>query len=61
MSFIIEPIKEYLLIGDSGGNSFTNPESVSSSMEFFETFCDRSLQSDYSPWESIDVQGSERT
>ena len=59
LSFVIEPIQEYLLSGHSEGNFFTDPGSISSCMELLETFSDRALQSDCSPWESVDAHGYE--
>ena len=55
----IEHLQGYLLI-DSEGNFLTNPESVTSSLDLLETFCDRALQSGSSPWESTDVLGFEK-
>ena len=41
-------------------NSFTDPESVFSCLELLEAPIDRALQSDYSPWESTDVDRYEK-
>ena len=60
LSNVIEPIQGYVLSGDSEGNFFTDPESISSCMELLETFCDGALQSDYNPWESVNVHGYEK-
>ena len=60
LSSVIEPIQEYLLGCDSEGNFFTDPGCISSCLEFLETFCDRALQSDYNPWESVDAHGYEK-
>ena len=60
LSSLIEPIQGYLLNGDSEGNFFTNPGSISSCMELLETFSDRALQSDYKPWVSVDAYGYEK-
>ena len=57
---VIEPIQGYLLSGDSEGRFFTDPESLSSRMEFHETFSDRALQRDCNPWESVNVHGYEK-
>ena len=54
---VIEPIEEYLLSCDSERKFFSDPGSISSCFELLETFCDRALQSDYSPWESFNVHG----
>ena len=59
-SCVIEPIQGYLLSCDSEGNFFTDPDYISSCFGLLETFCDRALQSDYSPWESIDAQAYEK-
>ena len=45
---------------DSEGNFSTDPGCVSTCLELFETFCDRALQSDYNPWESVDAHGYEK-
>ena len=60
LSSPIGPIQGYLLSGDSEGNFFTDPWSVSCCMEFLETFSDKALQSDYNPWESVDAHGYEK-
>ena len=60
LSSAIEPIQGYLLSGDCEGTFFTDPESNSSCMELLETFCDRALQSDYNPWESVVVPGYDK-
>ena len=60
LSSVIEPLQGYLLSCDSEGNFFTDPESNSSSLELLETFCDRALQFDYSPWESVKNHGYEK-
>ena len=60
LSSVIEPIRGYLLSGDSEGNFFTNPRSISSCMELFETFSDNALQCDYNTWESVIVHGYEK-
>ena len=57
LSSVIEPIQGYLLSGDSEGNFFTDPGSVSSCMQLLETFNDSALQCGYNPWESVDVHG----
>ena len=41
-------------------NFLTVPGCISSCMELHETFSDRSLQCDYSPWESVNVLGYEK-
>ena len=58
---VIEQTQGYLLGCDSEGNFFTDPECISSCLELLETFCDRALQSDYNPWESVDAHGYEST
>ena len=45
---------------DSEGTFVTDPGSISSCMEFLETFSDRALQCDYSRWESVDAHGYEK-
>ena len=60
LSSVIEPIQGYLLSGDSEGNFFTDPGSISSCMELIETFSDSALQCDYNPWESVNVHGYEK-
>ena len=60
LSSVIEPKQEYLLSGDSEGNFFTDPGSISSCMELLETFNDSALQCDYNPWESVNVHGYEK-
>ena len=57
LSSLIRPIQGYLLSGDSEGNFFTDPGSVSCCKEMLETFSDRALQSDYNPRESVDAHG----
>ena len=57
LSSVIEPVQGYSLDCDSEGNFFTYPGSISSCLELLETFSDRALQSDYSPWESVNVHG----
>ena len=60
LSSVIEPIQGYLLSCIPEGNFFTDPESISSCLELFETFCDRALQTDYNPWESVNVHGYQK-
>ena len=60
LSSVIEPIQGYLLSGDSEGNFFTDPGSISSCMELLETFSDSALQCDYNPWESVNIHGYEK-
>ena len=60
LSSVVEPIQGYLLSGDAEGNFFTDPGSISSCMEFLETFCESALQCGYNPWESVDVHGYEK-
>ena len=60
LSSVIEPIQGYLLSGDTEGNFFTDPGSISSCMELLEAFSDSALQCDYNPWESVDVHGYEK-
>ena len=60
LSSVIEPRQGYLLSGDSEGNFFTDPGSISSCMELLEAFSDRALQCDYSPWETVNVRGYEK-
>ena len=60
LSSVKEPIQGYLLSCDSEGNFFTDPEYISLWLELLETFCDRALQSDYNPWESVNVHGYEK-
>ena len=60
LSSVIDPIQGYLLRGDTEGNFFSDHGSISSCMEFLETFSDRALQCDYNPWEFVDVHGYER-
>ena len=60
LSSFIEPIQGYLPSGDSEGNFFTDPGSISSCMELLETFSDSALQCDYNPWESVNVHGYEK-
>ena len=57
LSSVIEPIQGYLLSGDTEGNFFTDPGSISSCMELLETFGDSALQGGYNPWEFVDVHG----
>ena len=57
---VVEPIQGYLLNGDTEGNFFTDPGSISSCMELLETFSDSALQCGYNPWESVDVHGYEK-
>ena len=57
---LVEPIQGYLLNGDTEGNFFTDPGSISSCMELLETFSDSALQYGYNPWESVDVHGYEK-
>ena len=59
LSSLIGTIQGHLLSGDSEGNFFTNPGSVSCCMELLETFSDRALQSDYNPWELVVAHGYE--
>ena len=42
------------------GPFFTNPDSMSFCLELLETFCDRTLQSEYISWESVDIHGYEK-
>ena len=60
LSSIVEPLQGYLLSGDSEGNFFTDPGSISSCMELLETFGDSALQCGYNPWEFVDVHGYEK-
>ena len=60
LSSVIEPMQGCLLGCDSEGNFLTDPGSISSCMEFLETFSDRALQCDYSPWESVEAHGYEK-
>ena len=60
LSSVIEPIQGYLLSCDSEGNFFTDPETISSCLELLETFCDRTLQSNYNPWKSVNFCGYEK-
>ena len=57
---VIEPIQGYLLSGDTEGNFFTDPGSISSCVELLETFSDSAFQCGYKPWESVDVHGYEK-
>ena len=57
---VVEPIQGYLLNGDTEGNFFTDPGSISSCMELLETLSDSALQCGYNPWESVDVHGYEK-
>ena len=57
---VVEPIQGYLLSSDAEGNFLTEPASISSCMEFLETFSDSALQCDYNPWESVNVHGYEK-
>ena len=59
-SCFIEPIQGDLLSCDSERNFFTDPEFVSLSLDLLEIYCDRDPQSEYSPWESMDVHGYEK-
>ena len=60
LSAILEPLQGYLLSGDSEGNFFTDPGSISSCMELLETFGDGALQCGYNPCEFVDVHGYEK-
>ena len=60
LSSIVEPLQGYLLGCDTEENFFTDPESISCCMELLETFSDSALQSDYNPWEFVDVHGYEK-
>ena len=60
LSSVIEPIHGYLMNGDAEGNFFTDPGSISSCMDLFETFSDSALQCNYNPWESVNVHGYEK-
>ena len=60
LSSVVESIQGYLLSGDTEGNFFTDPGSISSCMELHETFSDSALQCNYNPWESVDVHGYEK-
>ena len=57
LSSAIELIQGYLLSCDSEGKFFLDLESISSCLELLESFCDRALQYDYNPWESVNVHG----
>ena len=60
LSSVIDPIRGYLLSGDTEGNFFTDPGSISSCMELLETFGDSALQCGYNLWEFVDVHGYEK-
>ena len=60
LSSVIHPIQGYLLSGDTEGNFFSDPGSISSCTELLETFSDSALQCDYNPWEFVDVHGYEK-
>ena len=60
LSSILEPLQGYLLSSDAEGNFFSDPGSISSCMELFETFGDSALQCGYNPWEFVDVHGYEK-
>ena len=60
LSSVIERIQGYLLGCDSEGKIFTDSGCISSCLELLETFCDRVLQSDYKPWESVHAHGYEK-
>ena len=60
LSSVIDPIQGYLLSGDTEGNYFSDPGSISSCMELLETFSGSALQCDYNPWEFVDVHGYEK-
>ena len=45
---------------DSKRKFFTNSESVSSCLELLDVFCDGALQSDYSPWRSVEAHWYEK-
>ena len=60
ISCVVEPIQGYLLSGDTEGNFFTDPGSISSCMQLLETFGDSALQCGYNPWEFVDVHGYEK-
>ena len=56
----VEPIQGYLLNVDAEGNFFTDPGSISSSMELLETFSDSAFPCDYNPWQSVNAHGYEK-
>ena len=60
LSSVIEPIQGYLLSCVFEGKFFNDPEPISSCLELIETFCGKILQSDYNPWESVEVQEYEK-
>ena len=60
LSSVIDPTQGYLLSGDSEGNFFTDPGTISSCMELLETFSDSALQCGCNPWEFVDVHGYEK-
>ena len=60
LSSVVEPLQGYLLSGDAEGKFFTDPGSISSSMELLETFSDSALQCGYNPWQFVDVHGYEK-
>ena len=60
LSSVIDPIQGYLLSGDTEGNFFSDPGSISSCMELLETPSNSALQCDYNPWEFVDVHGYEK-
>ena len=60
LSSLIEPMQGYLLSSDSEGKFFIDPESISSCLELLESFFDKTLQSDYNPWESVDIHGYQK-
>ena len=60
LSSVVEPIQGYLLSSDAEGNFFTDPASISTSMELLETFSDSALQCDYNRWESVNVHEYEK-
>ena len=60
LSFVIEPIQGYLLSCASEGDFFTDREFISFCLELLETFCDGAVQTDYNPWELVNVHGYEK-
>ena len=49
-----------MLSCDSDRKLFTEPESISLCLKLLENFCDRALQSEHSPWESVNIHGYEK-
>ena len=60
LSSVRDPIQGYLLSGDTEGNFFSDPGSISSCMELLETFSNSALQCDYNPWDFVEVHGYEK-